>query len=240
MTEIKSTSPNFSWQPHVLVVDDDQRIRDLVSRYLRAQDFVVMTAADAADAREVLKFFTFDVLVVDIMMPGETGLTFTKSLQGQYDVPVLLLTALGEAEDRITGLEHGADDYLTKPFEPRELVLRLQAIIRRTATPETAQTYKIGQWRFDTDYNELRHHKQDDLSVPLTTVEVTLLNALLEKPGRVLSRDDLAVKCGVDPESRNIDVQVARLRRKIEENTRTPRYLQTVRGKGYLLRVEDI
>lgn len=227
---------NYAAQPHVLVVDDDERIRDLISRFLQAQNFVVMTAADAVQARDMLKYFVFDVLVVDIMMPGETGLSFTKSLQGVYDTPVLLLTALGEADDRISGLEHGADDYLTKPFEPRELVLRLQAIIRRTAKPDDPKVLKIGRWVFDPAYNELRD--EQGTVVPLTTVEVTLINALAGRAGQVMSREALAAQCNVDPDTRNIDVQVARLRRKIEENTRTPRYLQTVRGKGYLLRLD--
>lgn len=226
----------FSTQPHILVVDDDERIRDLVSRYLWEHDFVTMEAADAVQARDMLARFSFDAMVLDVMMPGETGLELTKSLQ--VDIPVLLLTALGEAEDRITGLEAGADDYLPKPFEPRELVLRLNAILRRTAKPqETLQPFKIGRWRFDPQRVELSDGGE---VLPLTTMEQNLIRALAGRPGEPISREELADICGIEAGERTIDVQVTRLRRKIEENTKNPRYLQTVRGKGYLLRVEDL
>lgn len=226
----------FSAQPHILVVDDDERIRELVSRYLWENGFVVMAAEDAPSARQMLERFAFDALVVDVMMPGETGLEFTKTLE--VDVPVLLLTALGEAEDRISGLEAGADDYLSKPFEPRELVLRLNAILRRTAKPqETLQPFKIGRWRFDPDVNELSDNGE---VLKLTEMEKSLIRALASHAGAPVSREDLAEVCGIDAGERTIDVQVTRLRRKIEEDTRNPRYLQTVRGKGYMLRVEDL
>ena len=228
----------FLAKPHILVVDDDERIRDLVSRYLWDHDFVVMEAEGAGQAREMLERFEFDALVVDVMMPEETGLEFTSSLRGVHEVPVLLLTALGEAEDRISGLEAGADDYLAKPFEPRELVLRLNAILRRTAKPqETLRPFKIGRWRFDPALQELR---DGDEVLSLTTVEQNLIRALAGRPGDAISRDELAEICGVDAGERTIDVQVTRLRRKIEEDTKNPRYLQTVRGKGYLLRTEDL
>ena len=228
----------FLAKPHVLVVDDDERIRDLVSRYLWDHDFVVMEADGAAQARKMLEKFEFDALVVDVMMPGETGLELTKSLQGVHDVPVLLLTALGEAEDRISGLEAGADDYLAKPFEPRELVLRLNAILRRTAkAQETLRPFKIGRWRFDPELGKLSDAGE---VLSLTTVEQNLIRALAGRPAEPISRDELAEICGVDAGERTIDVQVTRLRRKIEEDTKNPRYLQTVRGKGYLLRIEDL
>ncbi|MCB1532530.1 MAG: response regulator [Alphaproteobacteria bacterium] len=226
----------FSARPHILVVDDDERIRDLVSRYLWENEFVVMEAADASAARDMLARYSFDALVVDVMMPGETGLEFTKGLKG--DVPVLLLTALGEAQDRITGLEAGADDYLPKPFEPRELVLRLNAILRRTAKPQEAlRPFKIGAWRFDPEMNEFRN---GDAVLALTDMEKSLVRALAGRAGEPVSREALAEICGIDAGERTIDVQVTRLRRKIEEDTRNPRYLQTVRGKGYMLRVEDL
>lgn len=228
----------FSAQPHILVVDDDQRIRDLVSRYLWEHGFIVMTAQDASDAREALSRFEFDALVVDVMMPGESGLAFTESLQEQEHAPVLLLTALGEAEDRISGFEAGADDYLPKPFEPRELVLRLNAILRRTVkSQESLLPFKIGRWRFDPETDELRDGNE---TLNLTEMERQLVRALASRAGEAVSREELAEICGIEAGERTIDVQVTRLRRKIEEDTRNPRYLQTVRGKGYLLRVEDL
>lgn len=225
-------------QPHVLVVDDDARICDLVSRFLRDHGFVVMTAASSAQARGMLEHFSFDVMVVDVMMPGESGVDFVRHTQAERKTPVLLLTALGEAEDRIAGLEAGADDYLAKPFEPRELVLRLNAILRRTAVKvEVVRSFKIGDWHFDAELSELRDGEK---ILKLTTAESELIKALAETPGQPVSRDDLAKKCGADAGERTIDVQVTRLRRKIEKDSRSPRYLQTVRGKGYLLRIEDV
>ena len=229
---------HFSSLPHVLVVDDDRRIRELVSRFLKEHDFMVMTAEDAASARSMIRNFEFDALVVDVMMPGETGLEFTKFVQDKLGIPVLLLTALGEAEDRITGLEAGADDYLPKPFEPRELVLRLNAILRRTVKKQDLSgPFKVGRWCFDPDMDELR---DNDESIKLTTVESKLIRALSRKPGEAMSREELAKYCGVDSGERTIDVQVTRLRRKIEADVKTPRILQTVRGKGYLLRIESL
>jgi two-component system, OmpR family, phosphate regulon response regulator OmpR len=171
-------------------------------------------------------------------MPGETGLELTQHIRGNYKTPVILLTALGEAEDRITGLEAGADDYLPKPFEPKELVLRLNAIIRRTAkAQDTTKPFKIGRWRFDPSIEALSDGTQ---TVKLTAVETTLIRALAAQPGEAISREELAKSCGAEGNERTIDVQVTRLRRKIEEDTKTPRFLQTVRGKGYLLRIEDL
>lgn len=229
---------HFSALPHVLVVDDDRRIRELVSRFLKEHDFMVMTAEDAAQARVMTKHFEFDALVVDVMMPGESGLDFTKYVHEKLNVPVLLLTALGEAQDRIAGLESGADDYLAKPFEPRELVLRLNTILRRTAKKQQALgPLQIGRWRFDPEIEAL---VDGDELVKLTAVEGKLIRALASRPGQAMSREELAKYCGVDSGERTIDVQVTRLRRKIEEDTKAPRYLQTVRGKGYLLRVEEL
>jgi len=195
-------------------------------------------ASDAAQARVVLQNFEVDVLVVDVMMPGQTGLEFTKEFRKTEKTPIILLTALGETEDRITGLEAGADDYLPKPFEPRELVLRLNAILKRTAKKiDVRQRFRIGPWVFDAAENKLEGR---DATIKLTAAETTLIEALGSSGGEVLSRDELARRCGVDAGERTIDVQVTRLRRKIEEDTKNPRYLQTVRGKGYLLRVEEL
>lgn len=228
---------DLSARPHVLVVDDDARISDLVSRYLQDHGFIVMTAENAADARILLKSFEFDVMVVDVMMPGETGLEFVKDMRGKLPIPVLLLTALGEATDRITGFESGADDYLSKPFEPRELVLRLQSILRRAAPKrDAAKPFKIGRWTFDPEHEELKDGSEIQ---KLTATEVNLVRALAARPREVISREELAQKCGIDSGERTIDVQVTRLRRKIEADTKTPRFLLTVRGKGYMLRTEE-
>jgi two-component system phosphate regulon response regulator OmpR len=228
----------FSTLPHVLVVDDDRRIRELVSRFLKEHGFLAMTAEDAAQARIMLRNFEFDVLVVDVMMPGESGIDLTRSIREEGKTPVLLLTALGEAQDRISGLEAGADDYLAKPFEPKELVLRLNAILRRTAKPQTPlQPFSIGRWRFDPGFDELTDGKK---TMKLTAVEGNLLRALAQNPNTAMSREALAKACSVEAGERTIDVQVTRLRRKIEEDTRAPRYLLTVRGKGYLLRMEEV
>lgn len=237
MSAEQSISTDLTAQPHVLVVDDDSGIRDLVSRYLRAQGFVAMTAKDAAEAKDMLKHFAFDVLVVDVMMPGESGLDLTRFVQANIGAPVILLTALGESGDRISGLEAGADDYLPKPFEPRELVLRLNAILRRTSSAQhAAKPFGIGRWQFDPALKILQDGNETQ---QLTDAEAALIAALGSKPGQILSREDLARMCGLDAGERTIDVQVTRLRRKIEEDTRAPRYLQTVRGKGYLLRIEE-
>ena len=238
MTQI--ANKNLGEMPHVLIVDDDDRIRQLVTRFLQDSGFITASARNAAQAREIMKRFSFDALVVDIMMPGESGLEFTKALRaGGNDLPVLLLTALGEAQDRIAGLETGADDYLPKPFEPRELVLRLHAILRRKPGNEVvAREIRVGRWMYNAELNELVDGKE---SVRLTAVEGNLFQALARSNGEPVSRDDLAALCALeDAGERTIDVQVTRLRRKIEEDSRAPRYLLTVRGKGYRLLTEDV
>lgn len=239
MTNLNKTEEKQAEKSHILVVDDDTRICDLVSRFLREHGFVVLTAEDVAQAENMLVHFEFDALVVDVMMPGKTGTEFVQDLRARaQEIPVLLLTALGEAEDRISGLEAGADDYLPKPFEPMELVLRLRAILRRTQKPQRDRVlYKIGVWQFDIKHDELKNG-QDVLH--LTSMEASLLRALAESCGEVVSRDDLARRSGLSTGGRTIDVQVTRLRRKIEEDTKAPRFLQTVRGKGYLLRAEKV
>lgn len=225
--------------PHILVVDDDTRLRDLLRRYLSDNGFRVSTAADALEAREMLRSLAFDLLIVDVMMPGEDGLSLTASLRAVNSVPILLLTARGEPDDRIAGLEAGADDYLAKPFEPRELVLRLGTILRRTqtATPEaessTPRRLCLGGYLFDPDRELLE--REDDI-IRLTSAETALLRALDEAQGVPLSREELARNSGIDGNPRTVDVQVTRLRRKIETDPKTPRYLLTVRGTGYVLR----
>lgn len=220
--------------PHILVVDDDTRLRDLLQRYLMEQGFRVTTAADAADARAKLASLAFDLLVLDIMMPGETGLDLTRSLRGDNQVPILLLTAMNETEDRINGLASGADDYLPKPFEPRELVLRINAILRRVQPPEptASPSLRFGEFSFDLKREELRRGEE---YVRLTAAEASLLTALARQPGTPVSREALTAESELIGNERTIDVQMARLRRKIETDPKFPRYLQTVRGTGYIL-----
>jgi two-component system phosphate regulon response regulator OmpR len=223
---------------HILVVDDDARLRALLSRYLAGEGFRVTTAETATEARDKLRFMHPDMLVLDVMMPGESGLTLTESLRSEQgsEMPVLLLTARGAPEDRIAGFEAGADDYLGKPFEPRELVLRIRALLRRApAQPETPQgPVRLGALRFDVERGEL---SGPDGVMRLTGGEVALLTALARNPNGVLSREAIAATLGMDDAGeRAIDVQVTRLRRKIETDPREPRFLHTVRGRGYVLK----
>jgi len=219
---------------HVLVVDDDAKLRKLLARYLTENGFIVATAGDAAEARNMLASATFDLIVLDLMMPGESGLDLALDLRKRSSVPILMLTAMGEPEDRISGLERGADDYLVKPFEPRELLLRIGNILRRTPQVDTSATaVRMGEMIFDLERQELRC--QDD-PVKLTSVEAALLAVLARRAGVVISREDLIELTGAAVGDRAVDVQVTRLRRKIETDPREPRYLQTVRGKGYVLR----
>ena len=224
---------------HVLVVDDDARLRTLLSRYLAENGFRVSTATHAADARDKLRFLAPDALVLDVMMPGETGLALTASLRAENaTVPILLLTAQGAPEDRIAGFESGADDYLGKPFEPRELVLRLRSMLRRSAVIATETTpagpLQLGRLQFDCVRSEL---SGPEGPMYLTGGESALLSALAARPNEVLAREDIVAALGLDEVAeRAIDVQVTRLRRKIETDPREPRFLHTVRGRGYVLK----
>ncbi len=217
------------------MVDDDTRLRELLRRYLSEQGFRVTTAVDAADARAKLASIAFDLLVLDIMMPGETGLQLTETLRRESSVPIMLLTAMNETENRIAGFECGADDYLPKPFEPRELVLRINAILRRVPPPAAAPAQTkvtFGEFCFDLEREELT---RAGTFVRLTTAEASLLKALARRAGEPISRDDLGEESMISGNTRTIDVQVTRLRRKIEADPKFPRYLQTVRGTGYVL-----
>ena len=233
-------------QPHILVVDDDDRLRDLLTRYLGENGFVVSAAGNAAEARSSLAGLQFDLLVLDVLMPGEKGVDLARSLRDEGSkVPILLLTALAETEDRIAGLEAGVDDYLAKPFEPRELVLRIEAILRRySEAPEldagetgtSATVAQFGDFTFDTGKMILQ---RGDEHIYLTSAEQALLAALVQRRGQATTREELHQMMGgnaVDPgASRSIDVQVTRLRRKFEVDPKQPRYLQTMRGRGYVL-----
>ncbi len=218
--------------PHILVVDDDDRIRTLLKRYLTDNGFRTSVAEDAAEARKLIAVFDFDLMILDVMMPGETGFEFTQKVRAASNIPIMLLTARGLPEDRIHGLERGADDYLQKPFEPRELLLRAATLIRR-AQPfmKERQELKFGDCIFTPGRGELR--RAGDL-IKLTSSELALLRALAQKPGEAISREALAEKASASME-RSVDVQVTRLRKKLEDDPRTPIYLQTVRGVGYAL-----
>jgi two-component system phosphate regulon response regulator OmpR len=225
--------------PHLLIVDDDERIRDLLRKFLIRHGFLVSVARDAAHARRVLAGLDFDLIVLDVMMPGESGVDLTRTLRESRDTPILLLTAKGEAEDRIEGFEAGADDYLPKPFEPRELLLRINAILRRMPEPEPEdvqpRTLRMGPVRYDIERAQLT---RSGAPVRLTATEVQLMRIFAENPRQAISRTRLVEELGRDngqAQERAIDVQITRLRRKIEPDPKQPRYLQTVRGEGYML-----
>jgi two-component system, OmpR family, phosphate regulon response regulator OmpR len=221
-------------EPHLLVVDDDARLRELLRRYLSESGFRVTTAGDPGQARANLASFAFDLVVLDVMMPGESGLVLTRALRQEGRVPVLLLTAMGEPEDRVNGLEQGADDYLSKPFEPRELVLRIRNLLqRRPAADADRREVRFGGCRFDLVRSELFRGGDP---IHLTTAEAGLLGSLAEKAGEAVSREELSMSAQFSGSVRNVDVQMTRLRRKIERDPRFPRYLQTVRGTGYVLK----
>ncbi|WP_137389720.1 response regulator transcription factor [Rhodoligotrophos defluvii] len=218
--------------PHILVVDDDRRIRELLKSFLTTNGFRVTAAGNTEEARAAMTSFTFDLLVVDVMMPGESGIDFTRALRANSDVPVLFLSALSESGDRIEGLASGGDDYLPKPFEPRELLLRLRNILRRKIQVAPQRTeITMGTCTFNPQRGEFR---RDGQTVKLTTRERDLLRMFAARPGEPISRAELAG--GSSGESmRAVDVQINRLRRKIEKDPATPVYLQTVRGSGYIL-----
>ncbi len=223
--------------PHLLLVDDDARLRGLLSRFLGEQGFRVTTAENAADARDKLRFLEFDLMILDVMMPGETGLSLTEDLRAERApaMPILLLTARGAPEDVVAGFEAGADDYLGKPFDPRVLLVRIRAMLRRaTPPPSPAGPLQLGDAVFDAARAEL---VTPTGRIRLTGAELSLLVAFAARPHEILSREALATALEMDEASeRAIDVQVTRLRRKIEPDPREPRFLHTVRGKGYILK----
>ena len=226
--------------PHLLIVDDDERIRSLLQQFLVQSDYLVSTAEDAEQARTLLSAIEFDLIILDVMVPGQDGISFTAELRTlQNNTPILLLTARGETEDRIKGLEAGADDYLPKPFEPKELLLRINAILRRMPDLKEDQmmpkTLSLGHLKYDVARNELW---EGETQIRLTTTESQLMKIFTSALGEPISRVDLVTSLGRDISSaqdRAIDVQITRLRRKIEVNPGQPRYLQTVRGAGYML-----
>lgn len=222
---------NISNTKHLLVVDDDQRIRDLLKEYLIKEGFIISTADCAEDAREKMRYINYDLIILDVMMPGDDGLKFTSEIRINSQTPIILLTAKSEIDSKIEGLETGADDYITKPFSPKELVLRINSILKRSKDNKI-----LNPEIFFGDYIlniETRDFTKSGTRVYLTERELNLLILLAESPGKPLSREDLA---GIDEPGRAVDVGINRLRKKIEDNPTMPIWLQTVRGKGYILR----
>jgi len=219
---------------HILAVDDDDRIRDLVKQYLEKNNFLVTTAKNAQDAREKLEIIKFDILVLDIMMPGESGLSLTKEIKKNNPVPIILLTAKGETQDRIEGLEFGADDYLGKPFEPKELLLRIKNILNKTQVQRVPEKISIGNTLINL--KRLNIKTKDEIK-KINPQEKKILEKMLESPGKVFSRNDIGKIINISKE-RTIDVVITRLRQKIESNPKNPKYLQTIRGSGYVLWIE--
>lgn len=221
--------------PHLLIVDDDDRIRELLKKYLAQGGARVSTAEDADAARRLMQSFDFDLLIIDVMMPKEDGFSLAESVRAGSNVPIILLTARGLAEDRIKGLSLGADDYVAKPFEPAELALRISAILRRGArTAAAGEEVKFGPYAFNSQRGEL---SREGRAIRLTEAEVLMLRVLAAKGGDSISREELAKRTGAGVE-RSVDVQVTRLRKKIETDPRAPVFLQTVRGVGYRLAID--
>lgn len=223
--------PNFS-SPHILIVDDDTRIRDLLSKFLKENQFLVSGVGTTKEAFDITKLVLVDLMILDVMLPDGSGVDFARRSDRPKDIPILMLTALGEMDDRIRGLESGIDDYMTKPFEPRELLLRLQMILRRTFQKKQKQYYNFGPYQFDLVTETLT---KGSAIIFLTSTETTLLKIFIEHRGKTLSRDDIVALSGNTIGERSVDVQINRLRKKIENDPKQPYYVQTVRGAGYMM-----
>ena len=219
---------------HILVVDDDDRIRELVKEYLEENNFLVTTAIDAFDAKKKLDIIKFDILILDIMMPGKSGLSLTEEIRKLNQTPIILLTAKRETLDRIRGLEIGADDYIGKPFEPKELLLRINNILNKTQKPVLPNEIYIGNVLINL---KKLHIKANNKTMKINPQEKKVLEKMLEVPGKVFSRNDIGKIINISKE-RTIDVMITRLRQKIESNPKNPKYLQTIRGSGYVLWIE--
>ena len=219
---------------HILVVDDDDRIRSLLKEYLNENNFIVSTAEDSEEAKKKLSYLKFDIVILDVMMPGQSGYELTEEVKKNIKVPIILLTAKGEVENRIKGLELGADDYIGKPFEPKELLLRIKNIIKNTNKLNLDKNYSVGQAKIDLNkmYINLRNS-----SKKINNTEKKVLIEMLSNPGKTYSRDEIGKISGITQE-RSIDVMITRLRQKLEINPKNPKYLQTIRGSGYVLWIE--
>ena len=222
------------FKAHILVVDDDDGIRELVKEYLYQNNYLVTTSKSALDAEKKVKIIKFDLIVLDIMMPGKSGLEFTKENKAVISTPIILLTAKGEASERIEGLGIGADDYLPKPFEPKELILRINNILDKTKLKDTIRKFKFG--KIEIDLNKLFVLKNNK-SIKINNTEKIILDKMVNSPGKIFERGEIGKLIKVDKE-RSVDVIITRLRKKIEENPKNPNYLQTIRGKGYVLWIE--
>ena len=219
---------------HILIVDDDDRIRILVKQYLQDNNYLITTAKDAFDAKNKIDLIKFDLIVLDIMMPKKSGLELTDELKSENNVPIILLTAKGETDEIVEGLERGADDYLSKPFEPRELLLRIKNILAKTIKKKKTEKLKIGQSTLDL--NKLIIEKKDK-SYKINNTEKLILEKMINSPGQIFSRNEIRKLINIDKE-RSIDVIITRLRKKIEMDSKNPKYLQTIRGTGYVLWIE--
>jgi two-component system, OmpR family, phosphate regulon response regulator OmpR len=219
---------------HILVVDDDDRIRELVREYLEENKFLVSTAKNAVDAKKKIEIIKFDILILDIMMPGESGLSLTKSIKKNSSTPIILLTAKGETQDRIMGLELGADDYLGKPFEPKELLLRINNILNKIQKTTLSDEIYIGNSIINLKKSIINNYNK---IIKINPQEKKILEKMLSFPGKVFSRDDIGKLININKE-RTIDVMITRLRQKIESDSKNPKYLQTIRGSGYVLWIE--
>tara|TARA_B100000530_G_scaffold44352_1_gene25043 strand:- start:14 stop:691 length:678 start_codon:yes stop_codon:yes gene_type:complete len=219
---------------HILVVDDDDGIRSLVKEYLEKNNFLVSTAHDAIDANKKIQIIKFDLIILDVMMPGKSGFDFVKDNRKKIDTPIILLTAKGEVSDRVEGLEIGADDYLPKPFEPKELLLRINNIINKTKKVDIKRIIEFGKIKIDLNKKFIYKKK---LSLKINDTEKIILNKMINAPGKIFKRDEIGALINLNKE-RSIDVIITRLRKKIEEDPKRPKYLQTMRGEGYVLWIE--
>ena len=219
---------------HILIVDDDDRIRDLLKDYLINNNYIISTAGNAEEAKEKLKYIKFDILILDVMMPGQSGYELTEEIKKTIQVPVILLTAKGEVENRIKGLELGADDYIGKPFEPKELLLRIKNIIKNKNKLDLSSKYFVGQ--AEINLNKMTINFNDKIR-KINSAEKKVLIEMLSNPGKTFSREEIGKISGINQE-RSIDVMVTRLRQKLESDPKNPKYLQTIRGSGYVLWIE--
>ena len=219
---------------HILIVDDDNRIRDLLKDYLTDKSYIVSTAENAEKAKNILEYFNFDVIILDVMMPGQNGFDLTKEIKKNMKVPIILLTAKGEVENRIKGLELGADDYLGKPFEPKELLLRIKNIINKNNKINLDSKYSVGSAEIDLNKMTI---KFNDKFKKINNSEKKVLIEMLENPGKTYSREEIGKISGISLE-RSIDVMITRLRQKLEVSPKNPKFLQTIRGSGYVLWIE--
>ena len=223
-----------NYKAHILVVDDDDGIRELVKQFLNQNNYLVTTAKSSEDASEKVKIIKFDLIVLDIMMPGKSGLEFTNENKKKLDTPIILLTAKGEASERVEGLEIGADDYLAKPFEPKELILRINNILNKTKTEDLKRIIEFGSIKIDLNKLFIYRNQQ---SLKINNTEKIILEKMINSPGKIFQREEIGSLIDLDKE-RSIDVIITRLRKKIEENPKSPKYLQTIRGEGYVLWIE--